>query len=117
MQDDASLDSALEAIERTVAEADPEGLYSLRLFVTGNTDKSKRAIANVKSICERYLAGRYELNVVDLYQQPELAKENGLIAAPTLVKTEPAPVRRIIGDMSNEDRVLAGLDLFREDDL
>lgn len=88
--------------------------YVLRLYVTGNTPKSARAIKNLRRICEDFLHGRYKLEVVDLYQQPELAKDQQIIAAPTLVKELPEPVKRILGDMSNEDRVLAGLDVRRE---
>lgn len=85
--------------------------YVLRLYVTGTTPQSVRAITNVKKICEEYLKGRYELEVVDLYQQPQLARGEQIIAAPTLVKKMPLPLRRIIGDMSRSERVLTGLDL------
>lgn len=85
--------------------------HVLRLFVTGSTPRSLRAITNLRAICEEHLAGRYTLEVVDLYQQPELAKENNLIAAPTLIKSLPDPIRRVIGDMSDEDQVLLGLDI------
>jgi circadian clock protein KaiB len=88
----------------------PEG-HVLRLFVTGSTPRSIRAITNLRAICEEHLAGRYSLEVVDLYQNPELAKENNLVAAPTLIKTLPDPIRRVIGDMSDEDQVLLGLDI------
>ncbi|MEZ0326403.1 MAG: circadian clock KaiB family protein [Fimbriimonas sp.] len=91
----------------------PEG-HVLRLFVTGSTPRSLRAITNLKAICEEHLAGRYTLEVVDLYQQPELAKQNNLIAAPTLIKSLPDPIRRVIGDMSDEDQVLLGLDVQPE---
>jgi circadian clock protein KaiB len=100
----------MEDFERAIARAQ-EGRYTLRLYVAGVTARSSAAVANVKSICERFLAGRYELEVVDVYQQPELAREQQLIAAPTLVKHRPTPERRIVGDMSNEGRVLVGLDL------
>ncbi len=83
--------------------------YALRLYVTGMTARSSRAIRNVREICDEYLEGRYDLEVVDLYQQPVLAKEAQVIAAPTLVKRLPLPLRRIIGDMSERDRVLDGL--------
>lgn len=83
--------------------------YVLRLYVAGTRSCSVRAVANVKRICERYLPGRYRLDVVDLYQQPALAKQNGVLAAPTLVRTEPGPVFRIVGDLSDERRVLTGL--------
>ena len=86
----------------------------MRLYVTGATSQSVRAIANVKKICEEYLKGRYELEVVDLYQQPQLAQGEQIIAAPTLVKKLPLPLRRIIGDMSTTERVLVGLDLQKK---
>jgi circadian clock protein KaiB len=85
--------------------------YRLRLFVTGSTPNSVRAIANIKKICEEYLNGRYELDVVDLYEKPNLAKGEQIMAAPTLIKKHPLPLRRVIGNMSNTERVLFGLDL------
>jgi circadian clock protein KaiB len=85
--------------------------YVLRLYVTGMTPRSARAIENVRAICEEHLQGRYELQVIDIYQQPVLAKGEQIIAAPTLIKKLPLPLRRIIGDMSDEGRVLVGLDL------
>jgi len=85
--------------------------YMLRLYVTGSTPQSTRAIQNIKKICDEYLKGRYELDVVDLYKNPGLAKGEQIIAAPTLIKKLPLPLRRIIGDLSNTDRVLIGLDL------
>jgi len=90
--------------------------YVLRLFVTGMTTRSARAIKNLRTICDEYLKGRYDLEVVDIYQQPVLAKGEQIIAAPTLIKKLPLPMRRIIGDMSNRGRVLLGLDLIREPD-
>lgn len=85
--------------------------YVLRLYVTGITPRSTRAIQNVKKICEENLKGRYELEVIDIYQQPILAKDEQIIAAPTLIKKLPLPLRRLIGDMSDKERVLVGLDL------
>ena len=85
--------------------------YVLKLYVTGMSPQSIRAITNVKKICEEHLQGSYELEVVDLYQQPQLAKGEQIIAAPTLIKKLPHPLRRIIGDMSKTERVLVGLDL------
>jgi circadian clock protein KaiB len=85
--------------------------YLLRLYVTGTTPQSIRAIANIKNICEEHLKGRYDLEVIDLYQQPSLAKGEQILAAPTLIKRLPLPLRRIIGDMSGTERVLVGLDL------
>jgi circadian clock protein KaiB len=86
-------------------------LYILRLYVTGTTSRSALAITNLKSICEEYLEGRYELEMIDLYLKPGLAKEDQIIAAPTLIKKSPLPFRRIIGDMSDKEKVLLGLDL------
>jgi circadian clock protein KaiB len=85
--------------------------YVLRLYVVGMTPRSTRALENVRSICEEHLQGRYELEVVDVYQQPMLAKGEQIIAAPTLIRKLPLPLRRVIGDMSNTPRVLLGLDL------
>lgn len=85
--------------------------FLLRLYVTGLTPRSTQAIDSIKDICEAELKGRYQLEVVDLAKQPELAKEENIIAAPTLVKKLPLPLRRLIGDLSNKDRVLIGLDL------
>ena len=86
--------------------------YVLRLYVTGSTPRSARAIENMRRICEEHLAGRYDLEVVDIYQRPEAAREFQLIAAPTLVKLLPDPLRRVIGDLSDVDKVLHGLDLL-----
>jgi circadian clock protein KaiB len=85
--------------------------YTLRLYVAGMTSRSIRAVENVRAFCEKHLEGRYDLAVIDVYQQPALAKSEQLIAAPTLIKKLPLPLRRLIGDMSNEDRILVGLDL------
>jgi circadian clock protein KaiB len=85
------------------------GLYHLSLYVTGSTARSMRALANVKQICEEHLGGQYRLEVIDLYQQPALASAEQILAAPTLVKKSPLPLRRIIGDMSDQQRVLRGL--------
>ena len=88
-----------------------KGKYILRLYVTGSTSRSIMAIKNLKEICEEYLEGRYELEMIDLYLKPSLAKGDQIIAAPTLIKESPLPFRRIIGDMSNKEKVLLGLDL------
>ncbi len=85
--------------------------YTLRLYVAGMTPRSLRAIANVRNICEENLAGRFDLQVIDIYQQPTLAEGEQIIAAPTLIKKIPAPLRRFIGDMANKDRILIGLDI------
>jgi circadian clock protein KaiB len=85
--------------------------YVLRLYVAGMTPRSQEAIRTVTAICEEHLAGRYELEVIDLYQQPTLAKGEQIIAAPTLVKKLPQPLRRFIGSMANKEKILVGLDL------
>lgn len=88
--------------------------YVLRLYVAGQTPKSVDAITNIKEICEENLKGRYVLDVIDLYQQPQLAQGEQIIAVPTLIKKLPLPLRRIIGDMSNTELVLVGLDLQKK---
>jgi circadian clock protein KaiB len=88
------------------------GRYKLRLFVTGSTPRSARAIENMRKICEANLNGRYDLEVVDVYEHPEATRELQVIATPTLVKILPEPLRRIIGDLSNTEKVLAGLNLM-----
>jgi circadian clock protein KaiB len=85
--------------------------FELRLYVAGTSPKSSRAIANVRRICEERLAGRYELEVVDLHQSPHLAKGDQIVAVPTLIKSLPAPLRKLIGDMADADSILVGLDL------
>lgn len=85
--------------------------YRLELFVTGGTSKSLHAINNIKRICEKYLKGRYQLEVIDIYQQPALAKKEQIIAVPTLIKKLPSPLRRLIGAMTDNDRILLGLDV------
>lgn len=87
----------------------------LRLFVAGSTPRSTRAVGNLRKILETHLPGGYDLEVIDLYQQPELAKKYALLAVPTALKTMPLPIRRIIGDMTDEARVLAALGLVREE--
>ena len=86
--------------------------YILRLYVAGSTRKSQDAIRNIKKICEEELKGRYDLEVIDIYQQPELAKKEQLLAAPTLIKRLPLPLRRLVGDMSNKERVVVGLEIL-----
>ncbi len=85
--------------------------YILRLYVAGATPRSAMAIANIKAICEESLQGRYRLDVIDIYQQPSMAKAEQILATPTLIKHLPAPIRRIVGDLSAKDRVLVGLGL------
>ncbi len=105
-------DSRREFDEALAAEG--ETAYRLRLYVTGATRRSRLAIENIKSICEIHLMGRYDLEVIDIYQQPALAKGDQVVAAPTLIKRLPLPLRKLVGDLSNEERVLFGLDLRRK---
>ncbi|MBI5951150.1 MAG: thiol-disulfide isomerase [Chloroflexi bacterium] len=99
-----------EKFEEALAKPRPEK-YILRLYITGMTPRSSRAIENIRTICEAHLKGRYELEIVDIYQKPSLAQGEQIIAAPTLIKKLPLPLRRLVGDLSNEERVLVGLDL------
>jgi len=92
-------------------ENSKERIWELRLYVAGQTAKSLQAFANLKRICEEHLGGRYQIKVVDLMKNPELAKGDQIFALPTLVRKLPEPVRKIIGDLSNTERVLVGLDL------
>ena len=102
--------TSTEASEKAVVKRDREK-YILRLYVTGMTPKSSKTIANIRKLCEEYLAGRYELEVIDMYQQPKLVQGEQVIAAPTLIKKLPLPLRRLIGDMSDTERFLVGIDL------
>jgi circadian clock protein KaiB len=88
-----------------------EGLWELRLYVAGQTPRSLAAFANLKKICEEHLSGKYTIEIIDLLTNPTLAKGDQILAIPTLVRKLPEPVRKIIGDLSNTERVLVGLDL------
>jgi len=101
----------LRATFERAARTPPADRYVLRLYVTGMTPRSARAVHNLRAICDEHLEGRYDLEVIDIYQQPALTKGEQIVAAPTLIKKLPLPMRRIIGDMSNRDGVLLGLDL------
>ena len=103
----------LRALFEDAALAPAAERYILRLYVTGMTARSVRAVKNLQAICNEYLKDRYDLEVIDIYQQPALARGEQIIAAPTLVKKLPLPMRRIVGDMSQRDRVLVGLDLLQ----
>lgn len=102
----------IRAAVRRHAEAAPAGPFGLRLFVTGLTPTSSKTIARVRAACDEFLPGRYELEVIDLYQQPELARAEQVVAAPTLIRKQPLPLRRIVGNMSDVERLLAGLELL-----
>jgi circadian clock protein KaiB len=110
MKEKNKFKSAAEKFDMKISTLEKDS-YILRLYITGTTTRSILALKNLKKICEDYLEGRYELEVIDLYQYPNLAKVDQIIAAPTLIKKLPLPFRRIIGDMSNKGKVLLGLDL------
>lgn len=95
-------------------DGDP-GTYRLRLYVAGQSPKSVRAVENLRRVCEEHLTGRYSIELVDLLQDPQLARGDEIIAVPTLVRTLPQPIRRIIGDLSDTEKVLVGLQLRSED--
>jgi circadian clock protein KaiB len=103
--------TATEALKKAAQEA-KEKRYVLRLYVAGITPRSEQAIRTVTAICEEHLEGRYELEVIDIYQQPTRAKGEQIIAVPTLVKKLPAPLRRFIGSMADREKILVGLDLI-----
>jgi len=103
--------SGTRAFERAIRNADSSANYVLRLYVTGNSPRSQTAISNIRRLCETHLKGRYDLQVIDIYQQPSLAQGEQIIAAPTLIKKLPAPLRKIVGDLSNAHWVLLGLDI------
>ena len=94
-----------------VEEENPNETWELRLYVAGQTPKSVTALTNLKKYCEQYLKGRYKLEVIDLLVSPQLAEGDQILAIPTLVRKVPEPIRKIIGDLSNEERVLVGLDV------
>ena len=107
-EDEASADD-----ETVGNDAEPKE-WQLRLYVAGETARSSAALENLRRICEEHLAGKYEIEVIDLLVRPQLAKGEQIVAIPTLVRRLPEPVRKIIGDLSNEERVLIGLDLRPE---
>ena len=86
-------------------------VYVLRLYITGTTTKSTRAVHNLLKVCQEHLVGRYDLEVIDIYQQPALAQAEDIIAVPTLLKKQPLPVRKLLGDLSNAQQLVASLDL------
>jgi len=101
---------AATAFEKAVASR-PSGKYILRLYVAGATDRSRQAVLRARRLCETEFMGKYELEVIDVYQQPILARDGQIIATPTLVREFPHPVRRLVGDLSNSARMFVGLEL------
>lgn len=102
--------NATQAMEEAVAQTKSEK-YVLKLYITGMTRRSQDAIRNIKKIGQEYLGNNFELEVIDIYQQPKLAKGDQIIAVPTLVKKLPAPLRKLIGNLSQEEQILLGLDI------
>ena len=97
--------------EMDTAASPTEEIWDLKLYVAGQTPKSVAALANLKKLCDEHLAGRYRVEVIDLVKNPQLARGDQILAIPTLVRRLPEPMRKIIGDLSNQDRVLVGLDV------
>ena len=95
----------------TKREANTRFEYELRLYIAGQTPKSLQAFANLTKICEEFLMGRYRIEIIDLVEKPQLARGHQILAVPTLVRTLPEPIRKIIGDLSNTERVIVGLDV------
>jgi circadian clock protein KaiB len=108
--DDQGIVSSTEAFEQAARAAAAEH-YVLRLYVAGMTAKSTRAVENIRQVCEQHLQGRYELEVIDVYKNPLQAGKEQIVALPTLLKQLPLPLRRIIGDLSNSEKLIVGLDL------
>ena len=104
--------STTEKFEEALKGKRVEGAeYILRLYVTSSTPRSLKAISNLKKLCDEYLPGAYELQVIDIYKNPDAARDAQIIAAPTLIKRLPAPLRRFVGDLSNTQKLLIGLDI------
>jgi circadian clock protein KaiB len=111
MTDDRAFHAGEESEPETSAEVSANDKYVLRLFVSGQSPRSILAIENMRKICAEYLTERYTLEVIDIYQHPEACQQEQIVAAPTLIKVLPRPLRRIIGDLSNTEKVLVGLSL------
>lgn len=104
-----------DGIDTAEPPTEGEELWDLKLYVAGQTPKSIAAVANLKKLCDEHLAGRYRVEVIDLVKNPQLARSDQILAIPTLVRRLPEPVRKIIGDLSNQERVLVGLDVRTRD--
>ncbi|RCJ18341.1 circadian clock protein KaiB [Nostoc sp. ATCC 43529] len=107
--DEMIIESTAE-FEKLLAKKDLEK-YVLRLYIAGNSLRSMRAIAMLKKICEKYLAGHYEIEIIDIYQQPEVLEKDHVFAVPTLIKELPPPLQKLIGDLTNVDKVIVALDI------
>jgi circadian clock protein KaiB len=100
-----------DEFEEAIETSRKDGKYILKLYVAGINTKSKKAIENLRELCEEYLKDKYELEIIDIYQQPKFAKERQIIAAPTLIRELPLPIRRFVGDLSNKDKLLLRMDI------
>lgn len=107
----ARLNKTRRRKKTTEANATPKNAYVLRLYITGQSSLSSSSVRNLLRVCRNHLEGRYEIQVIDICQQPELAREAQIIATPTLVKARPAPLRKLVGNLSNQQQVLEGLGL------
>jgi circadian clock protein KaiB len=116
MKKKPSTSDSVETFLKDASEAADREHYVLRLYITGHTPLSSKAIVRIRKICEEHLEGRYDLEVIDISQNPTLAAGEQIIAAPTLIKKLPLPLRRFIGDMSQTERILLGLDLLKAGD-
>src|ERR1043165_1994309 len=113
----SKLRGATEAFEEALKETALRRIkYILRLYVTGSSHRSLQAVYNLKKLCEEYLPDDYDLEVIDIYKDPGAAREEQIIAAPTLVKKLPRPIRKFVGDMSNTEKILVGLDIYKRED-
>lgn len=110
MEDDSSRPDSSEQFERALSQHDSRN-YMLKLYVSGQTLRSMQAITAIRALCERHLHGRYELCIIDITDGPQFVEGTQIIVAPTLIRESPLPLRRLVGDMSNEEKVLLGLDL------
>lgn len=108
---EARIKEPVDPTEAEAASGSASPQYILRLYVTGKTPNSVRAVAKVREVCEEFLAGHYQLQVIDIYQQPALADSDQILVAPTLVRRAPGPLRKLIGNLADRDRILAGLEL------
>jgi circadian clock protein KaiB len=112
----SKLRHATEAFEEALKEkALRPAKYILRLYVTGSSHRSLRAVYNLKKLCEEYFPNEYDLEVIDIYKDPEAARDEQIIAAPTLVKRLPRPIRKFVGDMSNTQKILVGLEIYQRE--
>lgn len=113
----SKLRQATEVFEEALKEkALKRAKYILRLYVTGSSHRSLQAVYNLKKLCEEYLPDDYDLEVIDIYKDPQAAREEQIIAAPTLVKKLPRPIRKFVGDMSNTQKILVGLEVYKQPD-